>query len=87
MDFPPLRAELRGVEPYGAPQLDVAVQLNVNENPYPPSEAVVADVAAAVADAVSFLISGSAAKITGQTLYVDGGMNIVGGNMLPHERP
>ncbi|HAR67513.1 MAG TPA: enoyl-[acyl-carrier-protein] reductase FabI [Lentisphaeria bacterium] len=43
--------------------------------------------AAAVADAVSFLISGSAAKITGQTLYVDGGMNIVGGNMLPHERP
>ena len=47
----PLRAELRGVAPYGAPQLDVPVTLNVNENPYPPSEAVVADVAAAVAEA------------------------------------
>ncbi|GAB2757793.1 histidinol-phosphate transaminase [Nocardioides pakistanensis] len=46
----PLREELRGIEPYGAPQLDVPVALNVNENPYPPSEAVVADVAAAVAD-------------------------------------
>jgi len=47
--WPPVREELRGVEPYGAPQLDVPVQLNVNENPYGPSEAVVADVAAAVA--------------------------------------
>jgi len=46
----PLREELRGIEPYGAPQLDVPVALNVNENPYPPSETVVADVAAAVAD-------------------------------------
>ena len=46
----PLREELRGIEPYGAPQLDVPVALNVNENPYPPSEALVADVAAAVAD-------------------------------------
>lgn len=46
---PPLRDELRGVEPYGAPQLDVPVQLNVNENPYPPSQAVVDDIAAAVA--------------------------------------
>ena len=32
--------------PYGAPQLDVPVLLNVNENPYPPGEAVVADIAA-----------------------------------------
>jgi histidinol-phosphate aminotransferase len=45
----PLREELRGIAPYGAPQLDVPVALNVNENPYPPSEAVVAEVAAAVA--------------------------------------
>jgi histidinol-phosphate aminotransferase len=51
----PLREELRGIEPYGAPQLDVPVQLNVNENPYPPSEAVVADVAAAVAEATRTL--------------------------------
>ena len=46
----PLREELRGLEPYGAPQLDVPVQLNVNENPYPPSRGVVADIAASVAD-------------------------------------
>ena len=47
--FPPLREELRGIEPYGAPQLEVPVRLNVNENPYPPSPDVVADVASAVA--------------------------------------
>ncbi|HSE69137.1 MAG TPA: histidinol-phosphate transaminase [Nocardioidaceae bacterium] len=45
----PLREELRGIAPYGAPQLDVPVALNVNENPYGPSQAVVDDVAAAVA--------------------------------------
>ena len=46
----PLRPELAGVAPYGAPQLDVPVQLNVNENPYPPSQRVVDDIARAVAD-------------------------------------
>ena len=51
----PLREELRGIEPYGAPQLDVPVALNVNENPYGPSEAVVADVAAAVASVTGTL--------------------------------
>ncbi|MFZ0529885.1 MAG: histidinol-phosphate transaminase [Propionicimonas sp.] len=45
----PLRPELVGEEPYGAPQLDVPVRLNVNENPYPPSPAVRAEMAAAVA--------------------------------------
>jgi histidinol-phosphate aminotransferase len=45
----PLRDELRGLEPYGAPQLDVPVRLNTNENPYPPSDLVVSEVAAAVA--------------------------------------
>ena len=49
LDELPLRDELRGEQPYGAPQLDVPVRLNVNENPYPPSEAVVADIAEAVA--------------------------------------
>jgi histidinol-phosphate aminotransferase len=51
----PLREELRGIEPYGAPQLDVPVALNVNENPYPPSEAVVSEVAQAVAEATRTL--------------------------------
>lgn len=45
----PLREELRGIEPYGAPQLDVPVALNVNENPYGPSAELVADLSASVA--------------------------------------
>ena len=51
----PLRPELFGVEPYGAPQLDVPVRLNVNENPYPPGPEVVADVTRAVAAAAAGL--------------------------------
>ena len=47
----PLRPELAGEQPYGAPQLDVPVRLNVNENPYPPSEALRAEMAAAIFDA------------------------------------
>ncbi|MFJ3407244.1 histidinol-phosphate transaminase [Promicromonospora sp. NPDC090134] len=47
----PLRPELADEEPYGAPQLDVPVLLNVNENPYPPSEDVVATIAEDVARA------------------------------------
>ncbi len=58
MTFPPLREELRGIEPYGAPQLSrdrAPVQLNVNENPYPPSATVVAEIARAVAEAATTL--------------------------------
>jgi histidinol-phosphate aminotransferase len=55
VSWPPLREELRGIEPYGAPQLDVPVCLNVNENPYPPSAATVADIAAAVTEAAGSL--------------------------------
>jgi histidinol-phosphate aminotransferase len=55
IDDLPLRDELRGESPYGAPQLDVAVRLNVNENPYPPSERVVAEIAAAAAAAARSL--------------------------------
>lgn len=47
----PLRPELVGERPYGAPQLDVAVCLNVNENPYPPSARVINEISAAVAEA------------------------------------
>ena len=49
--FPPLRDELRGIEPYGAPQMshDAApVQLNVNENPYAPSEALATSLSEAI---------------------------------------
>jgi histidinol-phosphate aminotransferase len=55
LDQLPLRDELRGEVPYGAPQLDVPVQLNVNENPYPPSQKVVQAIADAVADVAGAL--------------------------------
>jgi histidinol-phosphate aminotransferase len=51
LDELPLRPELVGERPYGAPQLDVAVCLNVNENPYPPSARVISEISAAVAEA------------------------------------
>jgi len=38
------------VVPYGAPQLPLAVQLNVNENPYGPSPGLVADLQRAVGE-------------------------------------
>lgn len=44
----PVRGDLRDRQPYGAPQLDVPVRLNTNENPYPPPPALVEDLAAAV---------------------------------------
>jgi histidinol-phosphate aminotransferase len=44
-----LRADLRDLDPYGAPQLDVPVQLNTNENPYGPSPALQRAIAEAVA--------------------------------------
>jgi histidinol-phosphate aminotransferase len=47
----PIRPELVGQKPYGAPQLDVPVCLNVNENPYPPSEQLINEIGAAVAEA------------------------------------
>ena len=56
--FPPLRDELRGIEPYGAPQLTLEqapVQLNVNENPYGPSPEATADIARSVGEAAASL--------------------------------
>jgi histidinol-phosphate aminotransferase len=44
-----LREDLRHLHPYGAPQLDVPVQLNTNENPYAPSQ----HLRQAIADAVA----------------------------------
>lgn len=42
----PIREELRAVSTYGAPQFDVPVRLNTNENPHPPGDEVVAAIAA-----------------------------------------
>jgi histidinol-phosphate aminotransferase len=48
LDDLPLRDDLRGKSPYGAPQLDVPVRLNTNENPHPPTKALIDDVTASV---------------------------------------
>jgi histidinol-phosphate aminotransferase len=51
LDDLPLRDDLRGKSPYGAPQLAVPVRLNTNENPHPPTQALVDDVADSVREA------------------------------------
>jgi histidinol-phosphate aminotransferase len=51
----PLRDDLRGKSPYGAPQLTVPVRLNTNENPHPPTQALVDDVTASVRAAAAEL--------------------------------
>ena len=48
IDDLPIRDDLRGRTPYGAPQLDVAVRLNTNENSYPLPDEVVDAIAKAV---------------------------------------
>ena len=55
LDALPVRDDLRGKQPYGAPQLLDAVQLNVNENPYGPSPELVADLQRAVGQAAPTL--------------------------------
>jgi histidinol-phosphate aminotransferase len=48
IDDLPIRDDLRGKSPYGAPQLDVAVRLNTNENSYPLPDDVVDAIGKAV---------------------------------------
>ncbi|MFD5890296.1 histidinol-phosphate transaminase [Streptomyces sp. NPDC060334] len=55
IDDLPIRDELRGKSPYGAPQLDVPVQLNTNENPYELPEELVRRIAERVAEAARTL--------------------------------
>ena len=54
-DWVPVRDELRELEPYGAPQIRDLINLNVNENPYPPGPEVIDDIARSVADAAATL--------------------------------
>ena len=51
----PIRPELAGIAPYGAPQIDVPHLLNVNENPHGPDADVVASIAREVAAAAAGL--------------------------------
>ncbi len=46
----PIRKDLVGRSPYGAPQLDVPTRLNTNENPFGPSPELVAELAKAVSE-------------------------------------
>lgn len=55
LDDLPLRDDLRGKSPYGAPQLVVPVRLNTNENPHPPTQALIDDVTASVRAAAAEL--------------------------------
>lgn len=55
LDDLPLRPDLVGRKAYGAPQLTVQVQANTNENPYPPSATLIADLARSVTDAAAGL--------------------------------
>lgn len=55
LDDLPLRDDLRGKSPYGAPQLAVPVRLNTNENPHPPTQALIDDVVRSVAAAAGEL--------------------------------
>lgn len=52
IDDLPLRDELRGRRPYGAPQRRMAVTLNVNENAHPVPEVVRNDIVARIDDAL-----------------------------------
>lgn len=52
LDDLPIRADLKGQKPYGAPQLNVPVALNVNENTHRIPEAVAVDIIGRLAAAV-----------------------------------
>jgi histidinol-phosphate aminotransferase len=51
----PVRDDLKDLHPYGAPQIDVPIRLNTNENPYPPSPALQRAIADAVTQAAATL--------------------------------
>lgn len=51
----PLRSDLQGLSPYGAPQLASLAQLNTNENPYPPSKELVKAITQKVGEVASSL--------------------------------
>ncbi|WP_181025683.1 histidinol-phosphate transaminase [Rathayibacter rathayi] len=52
LDDLPLRDDLRGKRPYGAPQAVVPVALNVNENTHPVPDDVIADIVGRVSQAL-----------------------------------
>lgn len=53
LDDLPVRDDLRGKTPYGAPQIHVPIQLNVNENTHPVPPEVAADITRALGEALT----------------------------------
>ncbi len=53
LDDLPIRDDLRGKKPYGAPQAHVRVELNVNENTHPVPAAVIDDIMARTREALT----------------------------------
>jgi histidinol-phosphate aminotransferase len=51
----PVRNDLKDLHPYGAPQIDVPVRLNTNENPYPPTPVLTQAIGDAVAQTAATL--------------------------------
>ena len=94
MDELPLRDDLRGRTAYGAPQLDVPVRLNTNENPYPPSDALAADLAGAVGEAALTLnrypdrdAIALRAELAGYLGHGPDGRSGLGGQRLQRDHP
>ncbi|MEY4397193.1 MAG: hypothetical protein RLZZ40_949, partial [Actinomycetota bacterium] len=52
LDDLPVRDDLRGKKPYGAPQIHVPIQLNVNENTHPVPADVADEIARAIREAL-----------------------------------
>jgi histidinol-phosphate aminotransferase len=80
LDSLPIRDELRGLTPYGAPQLAVSVRLNTNENSYPlPDEVVTAvekALAVAVRDANRYPDRDAVALRAGLARYLGHGLDV-----------
>jgi histidinol-phosphate aminotransferase len=55
LDDLPLRDDLKGLTPYGSPQLDVPVPLNTNENPYATPPGLIADLQRAIGEIATSL--------------------------------
>ena len=52
LDDLPIRDDLRGQKPYGAPQEQIRIQLNVNENTHPLPEHVIAGILESLGQAI-----------------------------------
>ena len=73
----PVRPGLEGAAPYGAPELDVPVRLNVNENPYAPSGAVVDSIAPGGQNAALFGALSGGVVLVGERAARTPGLTVI----------